>query len=127
MTIAVHTDKAPAAIGCYSQAIKVDKTVYFSGQIPIDPATQSVVVGDVRAQVTQIFENMSAVAKAAGGDLSAIIKLGVYLVDLADFPVLNEVMAKYFQQPYPARTTVQVSALPKNVAVEVDAIMILKS
>lgn len=122
----IYTPLAPAAIGTYSQAIKVDRSVYLSGQIPLVPATMVLVDGDISAQITQVFDNLQAVAVAAGGSLADIVKLNVYLTDLADFPVVNEIMGHYFQQPYPARAAVGVAALPKGAAVEMDAVMHLE-
>lgn len=122
----ISTPDAPQAIGTYSQAIKVDKTVYLSGQIPLDPETMTVVEGDIGAQIRQVFDNLQAVARAAGGELRDIVKLNVYLTDLNHFPVVNEIMATYFQEPYPARAAIGVAALPKGVAVEMDGIMALR-
>ncbi len=122
----IQTDKAPQAIGTYSQAIKVDRTVYLSGQIPLVPETMTLIEGDIGTQITQVFENLKAVAEAAGGDFSDIVKLNVFLIDLAHFPIVNEIMGCYFQEPYPARAAVGVSALPKAADVEMDAIMVLK-
>jgi len=122
----ISTPMAPEAIGTYSQAIKVDNTVYLSGQIPLDPSTMEVVTGDISVQIHQVFDNLRAVAQAAGGDLADIVKLNVFLTDLSHFPIVNEIMAKYFFQPYPARAAVGVAALPKDVAVEMDAVMIIK-
>ena len=119
----IHTPHAPQAIGTYSQAIKVENTVYLSGQIPLVPETMEVIDGDIRTQIQQVFKNLQAVANAAGGDLTDIVKLNVYLTDLANFPVVNEIMGQYFSQPYPARAAIGVSALPKGVGVEMDAIM----
>ncbi|HWQ94828.1 MAG TPA: RidA family protein [Gammaproteobacteria bacterium] len=119
----ISTDKAPKAIGTYSQAIKVGTTVYFSGQIPLKPDTMELVTGDMRAQIRQVFDNLQAVAEAAGGTLADIVKLNVYLTDLAHFPLVNEVMATYISDPYPARAAVGVAALPKGAQVEMDAIM----
>lgn len=121
----IHTDNAPAAIGTYSQAVKAGNTVYMSGQIPLDPKTMKLVTQDFHAQVKQVFENLKAVAIAANGDLSNIVKLNVYLQDMNQFAIVNEVMATYFQAPYPARAVVEVSRLPKDVAVEMDAVMVL--
>ena len=123
----IQADKAPRAIGTYSQAVKVDHTIYLSGQIPLVPETMTVIDGDISAQITQVFDNLKAVAEAAGGDLSDIVKLNVYLTDLSNFPVVNEIMGLYFEEPYPARAAVGVAALPKNAGVEMDAIMFLKS
>jgi reactive intermediate/imine deaminase len=120
---AIATDRAPGAIGTYSQAVEADGTVYLSGQIPLDPETMEMVEGDMGVQVARVFDNLRAVAVAAGGDLDRIVKLTVYLVDLADFGTVNDVMAGLFSEPYPARAAVQVAALPKGARVEVDAIL----
>ena len=119
----ISTDKAPQAIGTYSQAVKTGSTVYMSGQIPLIPETMEMIEGDIRQQIHRVFQNLQAVANAAGGDLVDIVKLNVFLTDLSDFPQVNEVMAEYFQQPYPARAAIGVSALPKDAGVEMDAIM----
>ena len=119
----ITTDNAPQAIGTYSQAVKVGKTVYMSGQIPLDPASMEVVEGDMRIQVTRVFDNLQAVAQAAGGSFENIAKLNIFLTDLSHFPLVNEIMAEYFTQPYPARAAVGVASLPKGVRVEMDAIM----
>lgn len=119
----IATANAPQAIGTYSQAIRAGNTVYLSGQIPLDPATGELVPGDMEAQVRRVFENLKAVAAAAGADLSQVAKLTVYLTDLAHFALVNRVMAEYFSQPYPARAAVGVSALPKGAAVEMDGIL----
>jgi len=121
----IATTEAPAAIGPYSQAVRAGDTVYFSGQIPLDPATGNVVEGDITAQTRRVFDNLVAVAKAAGGSLAQFVRVGIYVTDLANFAAVNAVMAEYFQAPYPARATIEVSALPKGVQVEVDAIMVL--
>jgi reactive intermediate/imine deaminase len=121
----VHSQHAPHAIGPYSQAIKSGNTIYFSGQIPLDPVTMALVSGDIAAQTTQVLSNLLAVSTAAGGNLDAIVKLTIYLTDLAHFSRVNEVMSKFFKEPYPARTTVQVSALPKAAQIEIDAIMVV--
>ena len=121
----VHTDKAPAAIGPYSQAVKVDSTVYISGQIPLDPASMEIVSGGIEAQITRVFDNLTAVSEAAGGSLKDIVKLNIFLTDLSNFPIVNEIMAKYCVQPYPARAAIEVSALPKGSEVEMDAILAL--
>jgi reactive intermediate/imine deaminase len=121
----IQTDKAPSAIGSYSQAIKAGNTVYLSGQIPLDPITGDLVKGNITAQVTRVFENIQIVAEAAGGNMDAIVKLTVYLINLADIAVVNEIMASYFTSSFPARTSIQVSALPKGSAVEVEAIMVV--
>ena len=122
----IQTNNAPKAIGTYSQAVKVGQTVYLSGQIPLVPETMSIVEGDITAQITQVFDNLKAVAEAAGGDFSDFVKLNVFLTDLSHFPLVNEIMGHYFQEPYPARAAVGVAALPKNVAVEMDGIMFVK-
>lgn len=119
----IHTDKAPQAIGTYSQAVKTGSTVYLSGQIPLVPETMDMVEGDMAAQIRRVFDNLGAVAAAAGGGLADIAKLNIFLTDLSHFPLVNEIMAEYFQQPYPARAAVGVAALPKGAAVEMDAIM----
>lgn len=119
----IKTDKAPAAIGTYSQAIKAGSTVYLSGQIPLDPATMQLVEGDMAAQVRRVFDNLTAVCEAAGGGLRDIVKLNIFLTDLSHYAQVNDIMAEYFQQPYPARAAVGVAALPKGVGVEMDAIM----
>lgn len=121
----IQTDKAPDAIGTYSQAVRVDNTVYLSGQIPLVPETMDLIAGDMRAQIHRVFQNLSAVAEAAGGSLAHCVKLNVFLVDLVDFPLVNEVMAEYFDQPYPARAAVGVAALPKGARVEMDAVLVL--
>lgn len=119
----VITDLAPQAIGTYSQAIKKGTTVYLSGQIPLVPDTMEMVEGDMSAQIHQVFSNLRAVARAAQSNLDDIVKLNVYLTNLEDFPLVNEVMAEYFEQPYPARAAVGVAALPKGASVEMDAIL----
>ncbi len=119
----ISTEKAPQAIGTYSQAVKVGDTVYMSGQIPLIPETMEMVEGDIRSQIHRVFQNLQAVANAAGGDLSDIVKLNIFLTDLSNFPQVNEVMAEYFQQPYPARAAIGVSALPKDAGVEMDAVL----
>lgn len=120
----ITSDNAPAAIGPYSQAIKVGNTVYLSGQIPLDPSTMEVVEG-MEKQICQVFDNLSAVAEASGGRLQDIVKLNIFLTDLSHFGLVNEVMARYFQQPYPARAAIGVAALPKGVPVEMDGIMVV--
>jgi len=119
----ISTDKAPQAIGTYSQAVKVGDTVYLSGQIPLIPETMKMVEGDIEAQIRRVFDNLQAVARAAGGDLKDVAKLNVFLTDLGNFPIVNQVMAEYFQEPYPARAAIGVAALPKDAGVEMDAIM----
>lgn len=121
----IHTDAAPAAIGPYSQAAKVGNTVFLSGQIPLDPHTMEIVEGGIEGQTHQVFANLIAVTKAAGGGLENLAKLTIFLTDLNDFAVVNSIMATYFSEPYPARATIEVSALPKGVAVEIEAIMAL--
>jgi reactive intermediate/imine deaminase len=121
----IHTSKAPAAIGPYSQAIRAGNTIYLSGQIPLDPKTMELVKGDIRAQARQVFDNLAAVAQAAGGSLANAVRLTIYLTDLAHFPVVNEIMAEYCKEPYPARATIGVAQLPRGAAVEVDGILVL--
>jgi len=121
----ISTPRAPAAIGTYSQAVKTGRLVFLSGQIPLDPKTMQLVEGDIRAQIRQAFENLAAVAEASGGSLADAVRVTVYLTDLAHFPVVNEIMAQYFAEPYPARAAVGVAALPRGAAVEVDAILAL--
>ncbi|NOS89648.1 MAG: RidA family protein [Methylococcaceae bacterium] len=123
----IQTELAPKAIGTYSQAVKVGQTVYLSGQIPLVPATMTLIDGDINAQITQVFDNLQAVAVAAGGSLADIVKLNVYLTDLAHFPIVNEIMGQYFHEPYPARAAIGVAALPKGAGVEMDAVMCLDS
>ena len=123
--IIIATDKAPAAIGPYSQAVRAGNTVYFSGQIPLDPATGALVEGDIATQTRRVFDNLVAVAQAAGGSFSQVVRVGIYVTDLANFAAVNAVMGEYFQRPYPARSTIEVSGLPKGAHVEVDAIMVL--
>jgi reactive intermediate/imine deaminase len=123
MRTPIATPHAPQAIGTYSQAIRAGSTVYLSGQIPLDPSTGELVTGDMEAQVRRVFDNLLAVAQAAGGDLSHVVKLTVYLTDLAHFALVNRVMAEYFSQPYPARAAVGVAALPRGAAVEMDGIL----
>ncbi|MCB1861720.1 MAG: RidA family protein [Gammaproteobacteria bacterium] len=119
----IRTDRAPQAIGTYSQAVKLGSTVYLSGQIPLLPETMELVEGDIECQIRQVFDNLQAVAMAAGGGLQDIVKLNVFLTDLTDFPVVNSVMAEYFAEPYPARAAVGVAQLPRGSAVEMDGIM----
>ena len=121
----IHTDLAPKAIGTYSQAVKVGDTVYLSGQIPLVPQTMEMVAGDIAAQIRQVFENLKAVAEASGGTLQDAVKLNVYLTDLKNFPVVNEVMGSYLKQPYPARAAIGVAALPKGAQVEIDGVLYL--
>lgn len=121
--LVIQTDRAPAAIGTYSQAVRVGDTVYLSGQIPLLPESMELVQGDMTAQIRRVFDNLQAVAEAAGGRLADIVKLNIFLTDLGHFALVNEVMADYFQQPYPARAAVGVASLPKGAAVEMDAIL----
>ncbi len=121
----ISTERAPSAIGPYSQAIKSGNMVFLSGQIPLDPVTMEVVEGDIEAQARQVLDNLSAVAAEAGGTLDDCVKLTIYMIDLSHFAVVNTTMQQYFQTPYPARATIEVSALPRGVQVEIDAIMIL--
>jgi reactive intermediate/imine deaminase len=120
----ITSDRAPAAIGPYSQAIKVGNTVYLSGQIPLNPETMEVVEG-MEKQICQVFDNLTAVAEAAGGNLQDIVKLNIFLTDLGHFSLVNEVMTRYFKQPYPARAAIGVASLPKGVPVEMDGIMVV--
>jgi reactive intermediate/imine deaminase len=119
----IHTSKAPEAIGTYSQAVKIGDVVYMSGQIPLVPETMTVLEGDFSAQVRRVFDNLTAVAEAAGGNLQDIVKLNIFLTDLSYFGTVNEIMAEYFEQPYPARAAIGVASLPKDVPVEMDAVM----
>ena len=121
----IHTDQAPQAIGTYSQAVRVGDTVYLSGQIPLVPATMELVDGDMEAQIRRVFDNLQAVARATDGDLSDVVKLNIFLTDLAHFPLVNQLMAEYFNEPYPARADIGVASLPKDAAVEMDAVMVL--
>jgi reactive intermediate/imine deaminase len=121
----LHTENAPAAIGPYSQAVRCGNTLYCSGQIPLDPATMELVEGDVTVQARRVFDNLTAVLAAADSTLDNIARLGIFLTDLGDFAAVNAVMAEYFNQPYPARSTIEVSALPRGARVEVDAIAVL--
>ncbi|TDY04066.1 RidA family protein [Thiohalophilus thiocyanatoxydans] len=121
----VHTDNAPAAIGPYSQAVKVDNTVYLSGQIPLIPESMELLGGDINGQIRRVFDNLAAVCQAAGGSLNDIAKLNIFLTDLSHFPTVNEIMSEYFAEPYPARAAIGVASLPKGAEVEMDAIMVL--
>lgn len=123
----IHTDQAPAAIGPYAQAVKAGDTVYLSGQIPLDPSSGALITGSISTQTRRVFDNLRAVCQAAGGDLSDVVRVGIYLDDLGNFAEVNDVMREYFSEPYPARATVQVAALPKDVPVEIDAIMVVGS
>jgi reactive intermediate/imine deaminase len=119
----IHTDRAPQAIGTYSQAVRVGDTVYLSGQVPFDPATMQLVTGDIEVQARRVFENLKAVAEAAGGTLAHAVKLTIFLTDLASFAKVNEVMATYFAKPYPARSTVGVAALPRGAQIEIECVL----
>jgi reactive intermediate/imine deaminase len=121
----IHTSSAPAALGPYSQAVRVGDTIYLSGQTPLDPSTMELVGGDIQAQARQVFENLSAIAKAAESELSHAVKLTIYLTDLNNFQSVNKVMRDYFEEPYPARVTVGVASLPKAAAVEIDATLVV--
>ncbi len=123
--IIIHTDRAPKAIGTYSQAVRVGGTVYLSGQIPLVPETMELVQGNMEAQIRRVFDNLAAVAAAAGASLGDLVKLNIYLTDLGHFPLVNQVMASYFSEPYPTRAAVGVAALPKGAAVEMDGILVL--
>lgn len=122
---ALHTDAAPAAIGPYSQAVRHGNTVWLSGQIPLDPASGQLVTGDIAAEARQVFANLRAVCAAAGGSLDDVVRVGIYLTDLGDFAAVNAEMAAAFAEPFPARSTIQVSALPRGARVEVDAVVVL--
>ena len=119
----IFTEDAPRAIGTYSQAVKVGNIIYLSGQIPLVPKTMELIEGDKKNQIKRVFMNLAAVAKASGGSLSDITKLNIYLTDLSDFPLINEIMPEYFSEPYPARAVVGVASLPKGAMIEMDAIM----
>ena len=125
MRTPILTPNAPAAIGPYSQAVRMGHTVYLSGQIPLDPASGEMVSADIRTETRRVFDNLQAVCAAAGGSLAQVARVGIYVTDLADFADVNAVMAEYFEAPYPARSTIQVSALPKGARVEVDAVLVL--
>ena len=119
----ISTDQAPSAIGTYSQAVKVNNTVYLSGQIPLVPETMEVIEGGFNEQAEQVFKNLSAVCEAAGGSINDMVKVNIFMIDLDNFAQVNEIMSKYFSQPYPARAAIQVSKLPKGVDIEIDGIM----
>jgi reactive intermediate/imine deaminase len=121
----IRTDQAPKAIGPYSQAVRAGDTVYLSGQIPLDPATGELVTGDIAVQTQRVFENLRAVCEAAGGSLAKLIRVGIYLTDLKNFAAVNAVMAEFCKEPYPARSTVEVSGLPRGAEVEIDAVLVL--
>jgi reactive intermediate/imine deaminase len=122
----IATEHAPKAIGTYSQAVRTGNTVYLSGQIPLDPATMQLVEGGIEAEIRRVFDNLQAVAEAAGGSLAEVVKLNVFLTDLTHFPKVNEIMAEYFAEPYPARAALGIAALPRGAAVEMDAILVLR-
>jgi reactive intermediate/imine deaminase len=122
---AIQTKDAPAAIGTYSQAIRAGNTIYLSGQIPLDPKSMQLVTGDMRAEIARVFDNLAAVAAAAGASLDDAVRITVYLTDLKNFALVNEVMAEYFEEPYPARAAIGVAALPRGAAVEVDAVLVV--
>jgi reactive intermediate/imine deaminase len=119
----IHTDRAPQAIGTYSQAVRAGDTVYLSGQVPFDPATMQLVGGGVEAQIRRVFDNLQAVAQAAGSSLADAVKLTIFLTDLAHFPQVNEIMATYFSKPYPARSTIGVAALPRGALIEIECVL----
>lgn len=119
----IHTERAPQAIGTYSQAVRAGDTVYLSGQVPFDPATMQLVAGDMEAQARRVFENLKAVAEAAGGSLAHAVKLTIFLTDLASFAKVNEVMAAYFEKPYPARSTIGVAQLPRGAQIEIECVL----
>ncbi len=121
----ILTEAAPAAIGTYSQAIRVDNTIYLSGQIPLDPKTMQLCSDEIRLQINQVLDNLLAVCRASGGTLADLVKLNVYLTDLNHFPLINEAMSRYFTEPYPARAAIGVASLPRGAQVEMDAIMVL--
>jgi len=123
--VIINTKAAPSAIGTYSQAVKAGSSVYLSGQIGLDPETMELVEGGIEAQIVRVFENLQAVAQAAGGNLNDIVKLNIYLDDMSDFAILNEIMGSYFYEPYPARAAMEVASLPRSALVEMDAVMYL--
>ncbi len=127
MKTIISTDEAPGAIGTYSQAVKVENTVYLSGQIPLIAATMEVVAGGFREQAEQVFKNLVAVCEAAGGNINDMVKVNIFMTDLANFAIVNEIMSRYFSTPYPARAAIGVSQLPKGVEIEIDGIMVLPS
>lgn len=122
----IHTDDAPAAIGTYSQAVKVGNTVYLSGQIPLDPKTMAMNNASIEDEIHQVFRNLAAVAKASGGTLGNLVKLNVFLTDLGHFAKVNEIMGQYFQQPYPARAAIGVASLPRGSRVEADGVLVIE-
>jgi len=121
----IRTDRAPKAIGPYSQAVRYGNTVYLSGQIPLDPATAELIGGDITAQTRRVFENLSAVCAEAGGSLAEVVRIGIYLTDLSNFAAVNAVMAEYCKEPYPARSTIGVASLPRGAEVEIDAVLVV--
>lgn len=121
----IQTDQAPQAIGTYSQAVRVGDTVYLSGQIPLDPASGTLVEGDIEQEISRVFDNLKAVAEAAGGSLNDVVKLNIFLTDLSHFATVNQIMARYFTEPYPARAALGVAALPRAARVEMDGVMVL--
>ena len=121
----IHTDEAPKAIGTYSQAVRAGDFVFISGQVPFDPATGELIVGEIERHIERVFENLKAIAEGAGASLAQVIKVNVYLTDLKHFPVVNQVMARYFEEPYPARAAVGVAALPRGAQVEMECILYL--
>lgn len=121
----IQTDQAPQAIGTYSQAVRVGDTVYLSGQIPLDPASGTLVEGDIEREISRVFDNLKAVAEAAGGSLNDVVKLNIFLTDLSHFAIVNQIMARYFTEPYPARAALGVAALPRAARVEMDGMMVL--
>jgi reactive intermediate/imine deaminase len=125
MSTAIHTERAPKAIGTYSQARRAGDTVYVSGQIPLDPATGALISGDIDAEIRRVFDNLKAIAEASGGSLGHVVKLNVFLTDMTHFPKINEIMATYFAMPYPARAAVGVAALPRGARVEMECILSL--
>ena len=121
----IQTDQAPQAIGTYSQAVRVGDTVYLSGQIPLDPVSGTLVEGDIEREISRVFDNLKAVAEAAGGSLNDVVKLNIFLTDLSHFAIVNQIMARYFTEPYPARAALGVAALPRAARVEMDGVMVL--
>jgi len=124
--LSIFTDKAPRAIGPYSQAVRAGNTVYLSGQIPLDPKSGELVSGDFALEARRVFDNLKAVAETAGDGFKDVVRVTIYLTDLANFPKINEIMAEYFQEPYPARVTIGVASLPRGARVEVDAVMVVQ-
>ena len=124
--VSIFTDKAPKAIGPYSQAVRAGNTVYFSGQIPLDPKSGEMVSGDFALETRRVFDNLKAVAETAGGSFKDVVRVTIYLTDFANFPKVNEIMAEYFQEPYPARVTIGAASLPRSARVEIDAVMVVQ-